>query len=102
MLEEGLQGLADRVPLLDGQQVLQLLAEGPSVDFDAWRKNLCHPLQRAEGRRPVKWEISIILTWIDYYQYCFSFFLRYQQMLFTEGSHVSLFVHIKLKKSDVF
>lgn len=49
VLEEGLQGLADSVPLLDGQQVLQLLAKGAPVDFNARRKDFCHPLQRAEG-----------------------------------------------------
>lgn len=58
VLEEGLQRLADSVPLLDGQQVLQLLAEGATVHLDARREDLCHPLQRAEGRRPGQQRIS--------------------------------------------
>lgn len=58
VLEEGLQRLADSVPLLDGQQVLQLLAESATVHLDARRKDLCHPLQRAEGRRPGQWRIT--------------------------------------------
>lgn len=49
MLEEGLQGFADCVPLLDGQQVLQLLAKSTPVDFNARWKDFCHPLQRTEG-----------------------------------------------------
>lgn len=57
VLEEGLQRFADGVPLLDGQQVLQLLAEGATVDLDARRKDLCHPLQRAESRRSGRWMI---------------------------------------------
>lgn len=52
VLEERLQRLADSVPLLDGEQVLKLLAEGSPVDFDAWWENFRHPLQRAEGWRP--------------------------------------------------
>lgn len=44
MLKEGFQRLADGVPLLDGQQVLQLLAEGSSMDLDAGWKDLCNPL----------------------------------------------------------
>lgn len=55
MLEEGLQGLADCVPLLDGQQVLQLLAKCAPVDFNAWWKNLRHPLQGAECWRSERW-----------------------------------------------
>lgn len=65
VLEEGLQGLADRVPLLDGQQVLQLLAEGTTVDLDARRKDLCHPLQRAESRRSGRWMISFFRMQVD-------------------------------------
>lgn len=45
VLEEGLQRFADGVPLLDSQQVFQLLAEGATVHLDARRKDLCHPLQ---------------------------------------------------------
>lgn len=85
MLEEGLQGLADCVPLLDGQQVLQLLAEGPPVDFDAGWKNLCHPLQRTEGWRPAQqaqWKLSLF----------FIFKLKKMQCHLTVGSDVSLFV----------
>lgn len=50
VLEEVLQSLADGVPLLDGQQVLQLLSERASVNPDTGRQNLCHPLQGAEHR----------------------------------------------------
>lgn len=53
MLEEGLQGLADDVSLMDGEQMFQLLAEGSSMNFDARWKDLSHPLERAESRRSV-------------------------------------------------
>ena len=45
VLEEVFQSLADGVPLLDSQQVLQLLSEGPALNPDAGGQNLCHPLQ---------------------------------------------------------
>lgn len=48
VLEEVLQSLADGVLLLDGQQVLQLLAEGAAVDSDTGWQDLGHPLQGAE------------------------------------------------------
>lgn len=54
VLEEGLQSLADGVSLLDGEQMLQLLAEGSPMNFNAGRKDLCHPLQGAEGWRSVQ------------------------------------------------
>lgn len=50
MLEEVLQSLADGVPLLDGQQMFQLLPEGAAVHADAGGKNLRDPLQGAEHR----------------------------------------------------
>lgn len=37
VLEEVLQSLADGVPLLDGQQVLQLLSKGAALDPDTGR-----------------------------------------------------------------
>lgn len=48
VLEEVLQGLADGVPLLNGQQVLQLLSEGAAVNTYTGRQDLRHPLQGAE------------------------------------------------------
>lgn len=48
MLEEVLQGLADGVPFLNGQQVLQLLSEGAAVNPYTGRQDLRHPLQGAE------------------------------------------------------
>ncbi len=50
VLEEVLQSLADGVPLLDGQQVLQLLSKCAAMYSDTRGQNLCHPLQRAEHR----------------------------------------------------
>lgn len=37
VLEEVLQSLADGVPLLDGQQVLQLLSKGAALNPDTGR-----------------------------------------------------------------
>lgn len=48
MLEEAFQRLADRIALRGGQQMLQLLCEGPSLDLDARGEDLCHPLQGGE------------------------------------------------------
>jgi len=50
MLEEAFQRFADGIALGGGQQVLQLLGEGPSLDLDARGENLCNPLQGGEGR----------------------------------------------------
>lgn len=50
VLEEGLQGFTDGVSLLDGEEVLELLTEGPAMYTDAGRKDLCDPLQGAEHR----------------------------------------------------
>lgn len=50
MLKEGLKSLADGVSLLRGEEVLKLLTEGAAVYTDARRKDLCYPLQGAEGR----------------------------------------------------
>lgn len=51
MLEEVLQSLADGIPLLDGQQMFQLLSKGTALNPNARRKDVSHPLQRAEHRR---------------------------------------------------
>ncbi len=51
VLEEVLESLADGVPLLDGQQVLQLLSEGAAMYPDTGGQNLRYPLQGAEHRR---------------------------------------------------
>lgn len=50
MLKEGLESLADGVSLLRGEEVLELLTEGTAMHANARRKDLCYPLQRAEGR----------------------------------------------------
>lgn len=49
MLEEAFQRSADGVALGGGQQVLQLLGEGPSLNLDARGEYLCNPLQGGEG-----------------------------------------------------
>lgn len=50
MLKEGLESLADGVSLLCREEVLKLLTKGAAVHADARRKDLCYPLQGAEGR----------------------------------------------------
>lgn len=51
VLEEVLQGLADGVPLLDGQQMFQLLPKGAAMHADTGGQNICDPLKGAEDRR---------------------------------------------------
>lgn len=51
VLEEVLQCLADGVSLLNGQQMLQLLPKSATLNPDAGRQNLRHPLKGAEHRR---------------------------------------------------
>lgn len=48
MLEEAFQGFADGIALRWGEQVLQLLVEGPPLNLDARGENLCNPLQGGE------------------------------------------------------
>lgn len=48
MLEEAFQGFADGIALRWGEQVLQLLVEGPPLNLDARGENLCDPLQGGE------------------------------------------------------
>lgn len=50
MLKEGLKSLADGVSLLRSEEVLELLTEGAAMHTYARWKNLCYPLQGAEGR----------------------------------------------------
>lgn len=51
VLEEVLQGLADGVPLLDGEQMFQLLPKGAAMHADTGGQNIRDPLKGGEGRR---------------------------------------------------
>lgn len=44
VLEEALQGFADGIALRWSEQMLQLLVEGPALDLDVGRQDLCDPL----------------------------------------------------------
>lgn len=50
VLEEALKGPTDPIALRRREQVLQLLAERPSLDPDTGRQDLSHPLQGGERR----------------------------------------------------
>lgn len=50
VLEEALKSPTDSIALGRSEEVVQLLTEGPPLDSDTGRQDICHPLQRGESR----------------------------------------------------